>query len=1517
MDRQAVFALLGAIAVSVSGGGCRVDPPPPRRLARPGGGPAFAPGVSFWRSGPLPRYAPREVATSSAPRVVAPRTLPRKVKPMPPPDGITVADAQAVKAAGLAGRDRAFALKVARFHRGGRAVRVLVETDRPLYRPGETIWARAAEVRVQGNRLDPVRSEHTYELVTPRGTVAQSQRIVMTEGHSHTQFDLDKSAVGGEYTVRVRNRKTGHLGQRKVVVGVYQSPRLKKRLTFVRRAYGAGDSAEAVLTLHRATGQPLGNHRIRMVARLGGKVVKRWTAVTNANGEALVALRLPRRLGSDDGLLNVLVEDGGVTESIARPIPLVLRRLKVGFFPEGGKAVWGLSSRVYFSARRSRDGKPVDFEGEVRDGRGRVVARVRSLHDGMGRFLYTPTRVANRPQAYTLHITRPRGIDQTFRLPTPAARGVTLQLVDDYRSGRQALALALCAKRRARVVITALQHETLIAHRAVWLEPGRQRLTLPLAKKWRGIVRVTVFDSRYRPLAERLVFRNRGQGLRISVRPDKPRYQPRDTVTVKLRATTPDGKPVPGARLGAAVVDDTALSFADDHEPHWLAQRYLTGQVTGRVHRASFYFDPRERLALRALDLVMGTHGWRDFRWSDLKRPGRTARPRAVRDAARRPPRIRVVRGKPKPAALAPRPRPKAPDPPVAADLPVRHPIVVEKSRIVILEKIYFQPRRRVFRRISHPILDAVAATLRSHPNLRVCVYGHADRSEGRSEVVRERLSEQRAESVRRYMVKKGVPKEQVGVYGWGSTRPIAPGNSAMGRSRNRRAWFRIVRRDGGKVGRCLINLSRAFPTAFYETRAAPGGVRRDFRDTVFWDPDLQTDKNGEATVKFGLPDSVTSFRFRVSGVGQGRLGLAERLVRSSRPFHMVVKAPLAVSAQDGMVLPLTLRNESKRGLRLRVAATLSNHFNLVSDPMPRAITLPAGRARTYFYPIRVTARSGNGRLVFRAVSNGLQDAFEHKVVIRPRGVPRTRSWSGVLKSGETRTFDLTLPVDLSQASPDISLSLYPNPLATVTSGMEGMLREPCGCFEQASSANYPNVMILQLLKTRGAAAPTLKKRAQTLIDRGYRKLAGYETKTRGYEWFGASPGHEALTAYGLVQFTDMVQVYSGVSKAMIRRTAGWLLRRRDGRGRYRLNQRALDTFGRASPDITAAYVTYSLAEAGHRTIPRELQYLKRLAGTCRDPYVMALAISALVRVEGRTSRAAASLVRQLLALQQPDGRFQGRSHSITRSTGRLLHVETTSLAIVAMIRARAPLGRTTRAVLWLRGQRNRHGSFGSTQSTILALRALVAFDRAHPPKIAPGRVAVRVNGRVVQERRYGQGVVGAVSLRRFARALRPGHNRISVKFESTRDVPFSFGVRYYTRQPATAPGVKVALATRLDRTSVKLGETVRLTATVKNRTPKGLPMVLARIGYPGAFRPQTWQLKALVKRKRVAFYETRPREIILYFRGLPPGARRVIPIDLVARVTGRYMGPASSAYLYYANDEKAWTAPVGVNVVP
>jgi hypothetical protein len=91
--------------------------------------------------------------------------------------------------------------------------------------------------------------------------------------------------------------------------------------------------------------------------------------------------------------------------------------------------------------------------------------------------------------------------------------------------------------------------------------------------------------------------------------------------------------------------------------------------------------------------------------------------------------------------------------------------------------------------------------------------------------------------------------------------------------------------------------------------------------------------------------------------------------------------------------------------------------------------------------------------------------------------------------------------------------------------------------------------------------------------------------------------------------------------------------------------------------------------------------------------------------------------------------------------------------------------------------------------------------------------------------------------------------------------------------------------------------------------------MTLARVGIPGGLTFQTWQLKELRDRGAIDFYETRPREVILYWRALAPGAKKDIALDLLATVPGSYEAPASSAYLYYTAEDKAWAPSVKVTV--
>jgi len=704
----------------------------------------------------------------------------------------------------------------------------------------------------------------------------------------------------------------------------------------------------------------------------------------------------------------------------------------------------------------------------------------------------------------------------------------------------------------------------------------------------------------------------------------------------------------------------------------------------------------------------------------------------------------------------------------------------------------------------------------------------------------------------------------------------------------------------------------REFPAPRYQVKS--DGPRTDFRDTIMWKPRVQTDADGKATVELYLSDAVTSFRATAEGVGAGAAGRGDAVIQSKLPVSLAVKMPLQVSSGDLVDLPVTISNETDQPRRAALAAEFGPGFRADGTPPPPAIELAPHQSRSFFYHLRVVGDGKDpaaGRAVVSLESDQLRDHVERTIAVAPLGFPQEISIAGTLAD---QAHHEVVIGDIMGDAIDARITLYPSPLATLTKGSEALLAEPGGCFEQASSTNYPNVMILSYLAKGDDVDPAAVERSKGLLDRGYKLLTGYESPQHGYAWFGSDPGHEALTAYGLMEFHDMAAVYDDVDRAMIKRTAAWLESRRDGKGGYQRNPAQVDSFGAASLEVTNAYITYALSEAGSRDLDAELDAAARLSGSTRDPYLLALAANALVNRRPRAAETRDAL-RRLRDLQAEDGSFPGADHSITRSGGEALLIETTSLAALAFMKAgNDHLPTVQHAIEWLDAHREGNGGYGSTQSTILSFKTMTAWADYNRRTTASGVVEVMVDGKSAGRVAYDKGHQGAIELD-LAGLLHPGKNRIELRLDSSEPLPYSGAIRYRSRVPGTSPRAQVDLTTRLARGQVPLGESVRLDVELTNRTDHGLPMVLARVGLPGGLSFQTWQLKELRDKKLIDFYETREREVVLYLRSMAPGAARSIPLELKADVPGSYTGPASQAYLYYTDEDRVWVEPSRVTV--
>jgi outer membrane protein OmpA-like peptidoglycan-associated protein len=123
--------------------------------------------------------------------------------------------------------------------------------------------------------------------------------------------------------------------------------------------------------------------------------------------------------------------------------------------------------------------------------------------------------------------------------------------------------------------------------------------------------------------------------------------------------------------------------------------------------------------------------------------------------------------------------------------------VVVTTSQIKITQQIHFEFNKATIKADSFPILNAVAQVLKENPDITLEIGGHTDNIGG--DGYNDKLSQERAESVRKYLIDKGgISGSRLTAKGYGQRKPIDTNANEAGRAKNRRVEF--MRTEGGKA---------------------------------------------------------------------------------------------------------------------------------------------------------------------------------------------------------------------------------------------------------------------------------------------------------------------------------------------------------------------------------------------------------------------------------------------------------------------------------------------------------------------------------------------------------------------------------------------------------------------------------------------------------------------------------------------------------------------------------------------
>jgi hypothetical protein len=1384
-----------------------------------------------------------------------------------------------------------------------RSWQVMLSTDRPVYQPGQVIRMRSLALRRPD--LRPVAGEKVAFTVSDAKGNKIFLRREATSRFGIAAADCPLAEEGMEGTCRVECQVGDARSSRLVEVKKYVLPKFGVRVILNGSFYQPGQTIRGEVRAEYFFGKPVAGASVTVEQEPKEKVARQVTARTDAHGEAKFEFKIPDTLldkeGEKDAEIKLsvkVVDSAGQHHSAVESSLVTSRPLRIEAIPEGGSLVKGIANRIYLVTTYA-DGKPAatsirmaGIGGKiVTDELGIATVDLTPAHDELGLVLWATDRARQTVKGdFTLHCGK---ATTDFLLRTDRA----------VYDGGQTMHLTVLGSGTSPVFLDMLKDGQILRTECIAVSNGKGKHSFDLPAELFGTIELCAyrFGTSGSPVSKtRVVYVRQASKLAIHSELDRKEYRPGETAHLALRLLDDKGKPTPGA-ISLAGVDEAVFSVLDraagDEQAFFTAEQRLLRPV----HRA-FPWTPDawipgqpEQRRIFEQALFARTAGYEE-------QGSRAALRKQLLPFLEENERIMDVLERPDWEELV---SPEWFSPGVLA-LMRQHNISHSLQASTFPDHVLETKARKgralglviglwvIFILVLGTAIFVYSMVLLCRANTLGCLGIYA------------------SIFFLLCLIAQFPPVQKV--------REASARGQAMSEIK--------------QIGMAIESFRDAYkkypPSALRPNDVdlkEPGvssRIRKWFPETLLWRPELITDDEGRASLDVPLADSITTWRLPASAVSAGgRLGASQTSLRVFQPFFVDLNLPVALIRGDEVAVPVVVYNYMHTPQAVTLTLAEAPWVDLL-DVTTKKLELLGGETASVSFRLRAK-KVGRHTLQVTARAGGIADALKRQIEVLPDGRPVERVTNGSLQ--RPTDIDLSIPSGVIEGSVRSTLRIYPSSFSQLVEGLDGIFQRPYGCFEQTSSTTYPNVLALDYLRRANKSVPALEVKARQFIHLGYQRLLGFEVAGGGFDWFGRAPANRILTAYGLMEFEDMARVHD-VDPALIDRTRKWLLaqRRPDGTWEPESHEMAGGP-GQGAGSLArlraTAYIAWAVFANSKETAerPATLDYLlKQEPASLADPYTLALVANVLLALQPDV---AAPYLERLETLKRSseDGKFvwwedEGGGRTMFYGAGRAGRVETTALACLAFLAADREPAAVRGALAWLSAQKDAHGTWHSTQATVLALKALLAGTGRPLGGQRDRRVQVTLDGKTIQELLIPADQAELVKQLDLSPLLNAGPHRLRLTERSGTAASFQVALRYHTPGEEKKPG-ELSIRVAYQRMALKVNESVQVTATVVNNRTQTAPMVMVELPLPGGFAADVDSLDRLVKSQAVAKVEQDTRKVVLYLTALEPGRPLALTLRLRATVAGRVTAPPALVYEYYNPDRQARGAAVPLTVVP
>ncbi|EKB47727.1 TonB-dependent receptor plug domain-containing protein [Cecembia lonarensis] len=288
--------------------------------------------------------------------------------------------------------------------------------------------------------------------------------------------------------------------------------------------------------------------------------------------------------------------------------------LRLNFFPEGGYLVNGISSMVGFKATNAR-GKGKDILGYILNSKQDTVLRFESEYMGMGSFEFMP----KQGETYEVVARSSEQVSKKLSLTNIQEEGIVLA-IDTY-SDEDLVKINVQHNIRfpSQQLHLLIQSRDKIVHR-IDFDASKKIHEFELFQDdfLPGIHTFTLLDEETRLLAERIVYLLPFAQGKANFITEKSTYSAKDRVRMDIEVMDEFGSPVMG-NFSVSVTDAYQVMHLD-HAEDIVSYLNLVSELKGVIENPGYYFNQENPHAIKYLDNLLLTQGWRRFSWENLSK---------------------------------------------------------------------------------------------------------------------------------------------------------------------------------------------------------------------------------------------------------------------------------------------------------------------------------------------------------------------------------------------------------------------------------------------------------------------------------------------------------------------------------------------------------------------------------------------------------------------------------------------------------------------------------------------------------------------------------------------------------------------------------------------------------------------------------------------------------------------------------------------------------------------------------